>query len=71
MKISCHESDDILHIELQTGAIARDVSLNWNVNVGYTNEGVGEITILDAQQAGLFPWVLDGDMDKLLEKETA
>ena len=71
MKISHHESDDILYIELQTGAIVRDVSPNLNVNVDYVNKGVGEIAILDAQQARLFPWVLDGDMDKLLEKETA
>lgn len=71
MKISYHELDDILHIELQTGAIVRDVSLNWNVNVGYTNEGVGEITILDAQQTGLFPLVLDGDTGKMLKQKAA
>jgi uncharacterized protein YuzE len=71
MKIIYHESDDILHIELQAGAIVRDVSLNWNVNVGYSDAGVAEITILDAKQTGLFPLVLEGDTDKLLEKKAA
>lgn len=72
MKISYHESDDILHIEMLTGAINRDVSLNWNVNVGYTNDdGVGDISILDAQRANLSPSVLNGGMDELLEIRAA
>ncbi len=71
MKISYHESDDILHIELRSGMIVRDVSLNWNVNVGYTDDGVGEITILDAQRAGLLPLILEGDADKMMEKKAA
>lgn len=71
MKITYHESDDILHIELQAGKIVRDVSLNWNVNVGYTDAGVGEITILDARQTGLFPLILDGDADKMLQRRAA
>ncbi len=71
MKITYHESDDILHIELLSGMIVRDVSLNWNVNVGYTSDGVGEITILEAKQAGFFPLILDGDMDKMLERKAA
>ena len=71
MKITYHESDDILHIELSPGAIVKDVSLNWNVNVGYTSEGIGEITILDAKHAGYFPLVLDGDTQKILEKKAA
>jgi len=71
MKITYHEADDILHIELQDGKVVKDVSLNWNVNVGYTDAGVGEITILDAKQAGIFPLILAGDMDKVLEKKAA
>lgn len=71
MKISYHEADDILHIELQTGKIVRDVSLNWNVNIGYTELGVGEITIIEAKKAGFFPLILDGDMDKLLDRKAA
>lgn len=67
MRINYHETDDILHIELQTGKIVRDVSLNWNVNIGYTDSGIGEITILDARQTGLFPLILEGDTDKVLK----
>lgn len=71
MKINYHEADDILHIELQPGPIVRDVSLNWNLNIGYTEAGVGEITILDARQSGLLPLVLEGDADKLLARKAA
>jgi uncharacterized protein YuzE len=71
MKITYHETDDILHIELQDGKVIKDVSLNWNVNIGYTETGVGEITILDAKQAGIFPVVFAGDTDKMLEKKAA
>jgi len=60
MKISYHETDDILRIELKMGKIVRDVSMNWNVTIGYTDSWVGEITILDARQAGLFAMVLEG-----------
>lgn len=71
MKINYHEADDILHIELQAGPIIRDVSLNWNLNIGYTEAGVGEITILDAKRSGLLPLVLEGDADKLLARKAA
>lgn len=71
MKITYHESDDILHIELRAGAIVKDVSLNWNVNIGYTEGGIGEITILDAKEAGYFPLILDGDTSKILEQKAA
>jgi len=47
--------DDILVIEFSSEKIVRDVSLNWNVNVGMTEQGVGEIVILDAKKAGLLP----------------
>lgn len=67
MKISYHETDDILHIELKEGRIVKDVSMNWNVNIGYTESGIGEITILDAMQAGLFPLILEGDTEKMLK----
>jgi hypothetical protein len=29
--------------------------LSWNVNIGYTADGIGEITILDAQKTGMCP----------------
>ncbi|MCU0836357.1 MAG: DUF2283 domain-containing protein [Chromatiaceae bacterium] len=55
MKIVYYEEDDTLFIELSKGEILRDESVSWNVNVGYTAEGIGEITILDAQKSGIYP----------------
>jgi len=54
MKIIYYEEEDMLFIEFQKGKVVRDESLNWNVNIAYTNDGIGEITILDAQN-GLYP----------------
>ncbi len=71
MKIHYHEADDILHIELRAGPIVRDVSMNWNLNIGYADAGVGEITILDAKRSGLFPLTLEGDIDKVLARKAA
>ena len=55
MKIVYYEEDDTLFIEFQKGEIIRDESLDWNTNIGYTKDGVGEITILEAQKNGLYP----------------
>ncbi|MEN8180180.1 MAG: DUF2283 domain-containing protein [Pseudomonadota bacterium] len=55
MKIVYYEEDDTLFIEFQKGEIVRDESLNWNINIGYTQDGIGEITILEAQKNGLYP----------------
>jgi uncharacterized protein YuzE len=55
MKIVYYEEDDILFMELAKGEIVRDESLSWNVNIGYTADGIGEITILDAQKSGVYP----------------
>jgi uncharacterized protein YuzE len=55
MKIVYYEEDDTLFIELSTGEILRDESVSWNVNIGYTADGIGEITILDAQKSGIYP----------------
>ncbi|MBK5938762.1 DUF2283 domain-containing protein [Halochromatium roseum] len=55
MKIVYYEDDDILFIEISKGPIVRDESLSWNLNIGYTADGIGEITILDAQKSGLYP----------------
>jgi hypothetical protein len=33
----------------------RDETLSWNVNIGYTASGIGEMTILDAQKSGVYP----------------
>ena len=55
MKIVYYEEDDTLFIEFQKGEIVRDETLNWNINIGYTQDGIGEITILDAQKNGVYP----------------
>jgi uncharacterized protein YuzE len=55
MRIVYYEEDDILFIEFSKGAILRDESVGWNINLGYTADGVGEITILDAQKSGIYP----------------
>ena len=55
MKIVYYEQDDILFIEFSKNKVVRDESLNWNINVGYTQDGIGEITILDAAKNGLYP----------------
>lgn len=55
MKIVYYEEDDILFMELAKGEIVRDESSSWNVNIGYTADGIGEITILDAQKTGMCP----------------
>lgn len=55
MKIVYYEEDDMLFIEFQKGQIVRDESLNWNINIAYTEDGIGEITILEAQKKGLYP----------------
>ena len=59
MQISYHEADDILFIKFNEDKIVREVSHGWNVNIGYTENGIGEITILDAKADGLLPIVVD------------
>ena len=55
MKIVYYEEDDILFIEISKGTILRDESVGWNINLGYTADGVGEITILDARKSVIYP----------------
>jgi len=55
MNISYDSKEDILVIEFSRNKIVRDISLNWNVNVGFTKKGIGEIVILDAKESGFLP----------------
>ena len=55
MNISYDPKDDIMTIEFSSDKILRDISLSWNVNVGLTEKGVGEIVILDAKAHGFLP----------------
>ncbi len=55
MRIKYDEQEDILFIEFSKDPIVKDVSHSWNVNVGYSANGIAEITILDAKAAGYWP----------------
>jgi uncharacterized protein YuzE len=55
MKILYYEQDDTLFIEFSKNKVVRDESLHWNIHIGYTEDGIGEITILDAEKSGLYP----------------
>jgi hypothetical protein len=62
MKIQYHKQDDILYIQFSDAPIVKDVSYGWNVNMGFTENGLGQITLLDAQADGLLPVELDEDV---------
>ena len=55
MRITYDDQDDILCIEFSKEPIVKDVSHGWNVNIGYTANGIAEITVLDAKAAGYWP----------------
>ena len=55
MKISYDEQEDILLIEFSSEKVIKDVSHGWNVNIGYGEHGIAEISILDAKKAGYWP----------------
>ena len=55
MKIAYYEEDDTLSIEFTKDPIVRDESINWHINIGYTAQGIGEITILEAAKHGYYP----------------
>jgi hypothetical protein len=51
MKISYYDADDILHIELTGEPIETDESMAPYLHLGYSANGLAEITILDARQS--------------------
>lgn len=55
MDIRYDEKEDILFIRFSDEQVVRDVSHGWNVNVGMTAKGIGQITILDAKASDLLP----------------
>ena len=55
MEISYDQSEDILFIRFNEAPIIRDISYGWHINVGMTEQGIGQITILEAKAAGLLP----------------
>ncbi|MFZ2726538.1 MAG: DUF2283 domain-containing protein [Methylococcaceae bacterium] len=65
MKLNYYPEDDILVIEFNNEKIIKDISLNWNVNIGMTATGVGEIVILNAKQENLLPVELNSELQKV------
>jgi uncharacterized protein YuzE len=59
MRIGYNEKEDTLFIRFSDEPVTRDESLNWNVHVGYSAEGIREITILDAKKHGYLPLKID------------
>jgi uncharacterized protein YuzE len=55
MKLEYDEKEDVLFISFSKEPVIKDVSYGWNVNVGVTEHGIGQITILDAVADGLLP----------------
>lgn len=63
MKIVYYEEDDTLFIEFSKDTILRDESVGWNINIGFTADGLGEITVLDAQKSGIYPLQIERVVD--------
>lgn len=55
MMLDYSPEDDVLFISFSDEPIKEDISYGWNINVGLTNHGIGQITILDAKADGLLP----------------
>ncbi|MEO5339236.1 MAG: DUF2283 domain-containing protein [Magnetococcus sp. MYC-9] len=62
MNIDYDEKEDILFIRFNDDPVEQDISYGWNVNVGMTARGIGQITILDAKADGLLPVKMPGVM---------
>ncbi|MBF0296775.1 MAG: hypothetical protein HQL96_16445 [Magnetococcales bacterium] len=45
----------LLQYRISDDPIEKDISHGWNVNVGMSARGIGQITILDAKADGLLP----------------
>jgi hypothetical protein len=65
MKLVYYEEDDIRFMEFSKGSILADESVSWNVNIDYTADGLGEITILDAQKSGIYPLQIERVVDEV------
>jgi len=59
MRIDYNEKDDILYIRFSDEPVTRDESLNWNVHIGYSAQGIREISILEAKKRGYLPLKID------------
>jgi uncharacterized protein YuzE len=57
MKITYDKEDDILHIEFFATQVIRDVSHGKDISIGFDQNGIAEITILNAKAGGY--WTLE------------
>jgi uncharacterized protein YuzE len=55
MRIDYDEKEDVLFIRFTEERVIKVVSFGWNINIGITEHGIGQITILDAKHDGLLP----------------
>lgn len=55
MRIEYEAGEDILFIRFSDKPIVHDVSHGWNVVVGMAQEGIAQITVLDAKKSGFLP----------------
>ena len=55
MDIKYDAKEDILFILFNNEKIVKDISYGWNVNIGMTGKGIGQITVLDAKASNLLP----------------
>jgi len=70
MVINYDREEDILFLRFNDDPIVRDISYGWNVHVGMTETGIGQITVLDAKSAGLLPINLPKEISHITELET-
>ena len=69
MIINYDEKEDILFIKFTEDPVLKDVSYDWNVNIGYTSGGIGQITILDAANYGLMPIQLNSTLQNMVYEQ--
>ena len=55
MKISYDDKEDVLFIRFNDKPVIRDLSHGWNVVVGMAEDGIAQLTILDAGKDGFLP----------------
>jgi len=59
MRIGYNEAEDVLYIRFSDAPVMRDESLDWNVHIGYSADGIREISILEAKKRGYLPLRID------------
>lgn len=59
MRIGYNETEDVLYIRFSDAPVMRDESLDWNVHIGYSADGIREISILEAKKRGYLPLRID------------